>query len=101
MSLQIGLETCLAASTDNILDDDDDDDESESLFSVSQVQAEIKRKWRRWHLQRYMSSSDTKYQHPSMGSNGTNFSTQISMLTRSSPKTQHASSYCQDESSII
>ncbi|XP_046879955.1 vasoactive intestinal polypeptide receptor 1b isoform X3 [Hypomesus transpacificus] len=71
------------------------------ILGSFQVQAEIKRKWRRWHLQRYMSSSDTKYQHPSMGSNGTNFSTQISMLTRSSPKTQHASSYCQDESSII
>ncbi|XP_030625469.1 vasoactive intestinal polypeptide receptor 1b [Chanos chanos] len=67
-------------------------------FLNGEVQAEIKRKWRRWHLERFL-GSDTKYQHPSMSSNGNNFSTQISMLTRCSPKTRRAST-CQDESSI-
>uniref|UniRef100_A0A9J8C6T1 Vasoactive intestinal peptide receptor 1b n=1 Tax=Cyprinus carpio carpio TaxID=630221 RepID=A0A9J8C6T1_CYPCA len=67
-------------------------------FLNGEVQAEIKRKWRRWHLERFL-GPDTKYQHPSMGSNGNNFSTQISMLTRCSPKTRRASA-CQDEMSI-
>ncbi|XP_017572954.1 vasoactive intestinal polypeptide receptor 1b [Pygocentrus nattereri] len=67
-------------------------------FLNGEVQGEIKRKWRRWHLERFL-GSDTKYQHPSMGSNGNNFSTQISMLTRCSPKTPRAST-CHDESSI-
>uniref|UniRef100_A0A8C2EQV7 Vasoactive intestinal peptide receptor 1b n=1 Tax=Cyprinus carpio TaxID=7962 RepID=A0A8C2EQV7_CYPCA len=67
-------------------------------FLNGEVQAEIKRKWRRWHLERFL-GPDTKYQHPSMGSNGNNFSTQISMLTRCSPKTRRASA-CQDETSI-
>lgn len=64
-----------------------------------QVQAEIKRKWRRWHLQRYM-RSDTKYQHPSIGSSN-NFSTQITMLTRCSPKMRRGSSSCHDDLSSI
>ncbi|KAJ3611280.1 hypothetical protein NHX12_021296 [Muraenolepis orangiensis] len=68
-------------------------------FLNGEVQAEIKRKWRRWHLQRYMGSDTTKYQHPS--SNGNNFSTQISMLTKCSPKTRRASSSCHDDSSVI
>uniref|UniRef100_H2V7A6 Vasoactive intestinal peptide receptor 1b n=1 Tax=Takifugu rubripes TaxID=31033 RepID=H2V7A6_TAKRU len=59
-------------------------------FLNGEVQGEIKRKWRRWHLQRYM-SSDAKYQQPSIGSSN-NFSTQISMLPRCSPKTRRASS---------
>ncbi|KAG7272482.1 hypothetical protein CRUP_009034 [Coryphaenoides rupestris] len=63
-------------------------------FLNSEVQTEIKRKWRRWHLQHYMGSDSTKYQHPS--SNGNNFSTQISMLTKCSPKNRRASSSCQD-----
>ncbi|KAG5268583.1 hypothetical protein AALO_G00214160 [Alosa alosa] len=67
-------------------------------FLNGEVQGEIKRKWRRWHLERFL-GSDTKYQQPSMGSNGNNFSTQISMLTRCSPKTRRASS-CQDSSVI-
>uniref|UniRef100_A0AAY4ASJ6 Vasoactive intestinal polypeptide receptor 1 n=1 Tax=Denticeps clupeoides TaxID=299321 RepID=A0AAY4ASJ6_9TELE len=53
-------------------------------FLNGEVQSEIKRKWRRWHLERFLGSG-TKYQQPSMGSNGNNF-TQISVLTRSSPK---------------
>uniref|UniRef100_A0AAY4ASD7 Vasoactive intestinal polypeptide receptor 1 n=1 Tax=Denticeps clupeoides TaxID=299321 RepID=A0AAY4ASD7_9TELE len=66
-------------------------------FLNGEVQSEIKRKWRRWHLERFLGSG-TKYQQPSMGSNGNNF-TQISVLTRSSPKNGRGSS-CQ-ESSII
>uniref|UniRef100_A0A3B5BHI1 Vasoactive intestinal polypeptide receptor-like n=1 Tax=Stegastes partitus TaxID=144197 RepID=A0A3B5BHI1_9TELE len=58
------------------------------------VQAEIKRKWRRWMLQRFL-GADTKYQQPSIGSNGNNFSTQITMLTKSSPTTRRASA-CQE-----
>uniref|UniRef100_A0A3B1IE60 Vasoactive intestinal peptide receptor 1 n=2 Tax=Astyanax mexicanus TaxID=7994 RepID=A0A3B1IE60_ASTMX len=68
------------------------------ILGSFQVQGEIKRKWRRWHLERFL-GSDTKYQHPSMSSNGNNFSTQITMLTRCSPKTCRAST-CHDESSI-
>lgn len=67
--------------------------------NLLQVQGEIKRKWRRWHLQRYM-GSDTKYQHPSIGSSN-NFSTQITMLTRCSPKTRRGSSSCHDDLSSI
>ncbi|MBN3300344.1 VIPR protein, partial [Amia calva] len=59
-------------------------------FLNGEVQSEIKRKWRRWHLERLL-GTDTKYHHPSMGSNGTNFSTQISMFTKSSPKAGRAS----------
>lgn len=68
-------------------------------FLNGEVQGEIKRKWRRWHLQRYM-GSDTKYQHPSIGSSN-NFSTQITMLTRCSPKTRRGSSSCHDDLSCI
>uniref|UniRef100_A0A674MC62 Vasoactive intestinal peptide receptor 1b n=1 Tax=Takifugu rubripes TaxID=31033 RepID=A0A674MC62_TAKRU len=68
-------------------------------FLNGEVQGEIKRKWRRWHLQRYM-SSDAKYQQPSIGSSN-NFSTQISMLPRCSPKTRRASSSCHDDLSSI
>ncbi|XP_048826972.1 vasoactive intestinal polypeptide receptor 1b [Brienomyrus brachyistius] len=62
-------------------------------FLNGEVQAEIRRKWRRWRLERFL-GADVKYQHPS---NGNNFATQISMLTRCSPKTPRASA-CQDES---
>lgn len=44
--------------------------------------------------------SDTKYQHPSIGSSN-NFSTQITMLTRCSPKTRRVSSSCHDDLSSI
>uniref|UniRef100_A0A8C8RUC7 Vasoactive intestinal peptide receptor 1 n=1 Tax=Pelusios castaneus TaxID=367368 RepID=A0A8C8RUC7_9SAUR len=64
-------------------------------FLNGEVQAELKRKWRRWHLERFL-GSDMKYHHPSVGSNGTNFSTQISMLTKSSPKTRRCSSFQAD-----
>ncbi|KAK1171961.1 vasoactive intestinal polypeptide receptor-like isoform X2 [Acipenser oxyrinchus oxyrinchus] len=68
-------------------------------FLNGEVQAEIKRKWKRWHMERLI-GTDTKYHHPSMGSNGTNFTTQISMLTKCSPKTRRASSL-QADSSLV
>ncbi|XP_077346786.1 vasoactive intestinal polypeptide receptor 1 isoform X1 [Lithobates pipiens] len=69
-------------------------------FLNGEVQAELKRKWRRWNLERFM-GKDMKYHHPSLGgSNGTNFSTQISMLTKCSPKTRRCSSF-QAEFSLV
>ncbi|XP_022052847.2 vasoactive intestinal polypeptide receptor-like isoform X2 [Acanthochromis polyacanthus] len=68
-------------------------------FLNGEVQAEIKRKWRRWMLQRFL-GADTKYQQPSIGSNGNNFSTQITMLTKNSPSTRRASA-CQEHLSDI
>uniref|UniRef100_A0A6Q2WQQ5 Vasoactive intestinal peptide receptor 1b n=1 Tax=Esox lucius TaxID=8010 RepID=A0A6Q2WQQ5_ESOLU len=66
-------------------------------FLNGEVQGEMKRKWRRWHLQHYM-GSDVKYQNPFMGNS--NVTTQMSVLTRSSPKARRPSS-CHDESSIF
>lgn len=68
-------------------------------FLNGEVQAEIKRKWRRWMLQRFL-SADTKYQQPSIGSNGNNCSTQITMLAKCSPATLRASE-CQERLSVI
>uniref|UniRef100_A0A8C4S986 Vasoactive intestinal peptide receptor 1b n=1 Tax=Erpetoichthys calabaricus TaxID=27687 RepID=A0A8C4S986_ERPCA len=68
-------------------------------FLNGEVQSEIKRKWRRWHVERLL-GTDMKYHHPSMGSNGTNFSTQISMLTKCSPKGRRASGF-QADSSLV
>ncbi|KAF6718475.1 Vasoactive intestinal polypeptide receptor [Oryzias melastigma] len=68
-------------------------------FLNGEVQSEIKRKWRRWMLQRFL-GTDAKYQQPSMGSNGNNSSTQITMLTRCSPITRRASAY-QEHLSVI
>ncbi|XP_072220386.1 vasoactive intestinal polypeptide receptor-like [Leuresthes tenuis] len=68
-------------------------------FLNGEVQSEIKRKWRRWMLQRFL-GADTKYQQPSIGSNGNNFSTQITMLTKYSPSTRRASA-CQEHLSAI
>ncbi|KAM4605568.1 vasoactive intestinal polypeptide receptor-like [Polymixia lowei] len=68
-------------------------------FLNGEVQAEIKRKWRRWMLQRFL-GADTKYQQPSTGSNGNNFSTQITMFTKCSPTARRASA-CQEHFSAI
>lgn len=70
-----------------------------TFSSLLQVQSEIKRKWRRWMLQRFL-GADTKYQQPSIGSNGNNFSTQITMLTKCSPTTRRSSA-CQEHLSVI
>ncbi|XP_014857678.1 PREDICTED: vasoactive intestinal polypeptide receptor-like [Poecilia mexicana] len=68
-------------------------------FLNGEVQSEVKRKWRRWMLQRFL-GADTKYQQPSIGSNGNNFSTQITLLTKCSPITRRASA-CQEHLSAI
>nr|XP_057922303.1 vasoactive intestinal polypeptide receptor-like isoform X1 [Doryrhamphus excisus]XP_057922304.1 vasoactive intestinal polypeptide receptor-like isoform X1 [Doryrhamphus excisus] len=68
-------------------------------FLNGEVQAEMKRKWRRWMLQRFL-GADTKYQPPSIGSNGNNFSTQITMLTKCSPTARRASA-CREHFSAI
>ncbi|KAK9396022.1 vasoactive intestinal polypeptide receptor 1 [Crotalus adamanteus] len=68
-------------------------------FINGEVQAEMKRKWRRWHLEHFL-GSDMKYHHPSVGSSGTNFSTQISMLATCSPKTQRSSTF-QAEKTLV
>ncbi|KAF7222952.1 vasoactive intestinal polypeptide receptor [Nothobranchius furzeri] len=68
-------------------------------FLNGEVQSEMKRKWRRWMLLRFL-GTDTKYQQPSIGSNGNNFSTQITMLTRCSPTARRASA-CQEQLSAI
>ncbi|XP_063075160.1 vasoactive intestinal polypeptide receptor [Engraulis encrasicolus] len=68
-------------------------------FLNGEVQSEIKRKWRRWHLQRYL-DNDTKYQQPSLASNGNNFSTQITLMAKTSPATRRASA-CPDDLSAI
>lgn len=65
----------------------------------SQVQTELRRKWRRWHLQGVL-GWDPKYQHPSAGSNGATCSTQVSMLTRVSPGAGRSSSF-QAEVSLV
>ncbi|XP_036753053.2 vasoactive intestinal polypeptide receptor 1 isoform X4 [Manis pentadactyla] len=68
-------------------------------FLNGEVQAELRRKWRRWHLQGGL-DSDPKYQHPSGGSNGATCSTQVSMLTRVSPGARRSSSF-QAEVSLV
>ncbi|XP_070215527.1 vasoactive intestinal polypeptide receptor 1 isoform X5 [Bos mutus] len=68
-------------------------------FLNGEVQAELRRKWRRWHLQGVL-GWDPKYQHPSAGSNGATCSTQVSMLTRVSPGAGRSSSF-QAEVSLV
>uniref|UniRef100_A0A3Q2PSR3 Vasoactive intestinal peptide receptor 1a n=1 Tax=Fundulus heteroclitus TaxID=8078 RepID=A0A3Q2PSR3_FUNHE len=68
-------------------------------FLNGEVQSEVKRKWRRWMLQRFL-GADNKYQQPSIGSNGNNFSTQITLLTKSSPTARRASG-CDEHLSAI
>ncbi|XP_040850237.1 vasoactive intestinal polypeptide receptor 1 isoform X4 [Ochotona curzoniae] len=68
-------------------------------FLNGEVQAELRRKWRRWHLQGVL-GWHPKYQHPSVGSNGATSSTQVSMLTRVSPSARRASSF-QAEVSLV
>ncbi|XP_032821343.1 vasoactive intestinal polypeptide receptor-like [Petromyzon marinus] len=59
-------------------------------FLNGEVQAELKRKWRRWCVDRYL-SVDLRQQHNSTVSNGNNGATQLSLLTKCSPKTRSSS----------
>ncbi|XP_005082373.1 vasoactive intestinal polypeptide receptor 1 isoform X1 [Mesocricetus auratus] len=68
-------------------------------FLNGEVQAELRRKWRRWHLQGFLGLS-SKSQHPWGGSNGATCSTQVSMLTRVSPSARRSSSF-QAEVSLV
>ncbi|XP_076985807.1 vasoactive intestinal polypeptide receptor 1 isoform X2 [Tamandua tetradactyla] len=68
-------------------------------FLNGEVQAELRRKWRRWHQQGVL-ESDPKYQHPSGSSTGATYSTQVSMLTRVSPGERRSSSF-QAEVSLV
>ncbi|XP_030742793.2 vasoactive intestinal polypeptide receptor 1 [Echinops telfairi] len=68
-------------------------------FLNGEVQAELRRKWRRWHLQGF-GGRNSKFQHPSGGSNGATCSTQVSMLTRVSPGARRSSSF-QAEVSLL
>ncbi|KAJ1062787.1 hypothetical protein K5549_004816 [Capra hircus] len=52
-------------------------------FLNGEVQAEIKRKWRSWKVNRYF-TMDFKHRHPSLGSSGVNGGTQLSILSKSS-----------------
>lgn len=68
-------------------------------FLNGEVQAELRRKWRRWNLQGILGLGP-KYQHPSGGSNGATCNTQVSMLTRVSPSARRSSSF-QAEDSLV
>lgn len=48
-----------------------------------QVQAEVKRKWRSWKVNRYF-AVDFKQRQPSLASSGVNGGTQLSILSKSS-----------------
>ncbi|VCX42267.1 unnamed protein product [Gulo gulo] len=52
-------------------------------FLNGEVQAEIKRKWRSWKVNRYF-AMDFKHRHPSLASSGVNGGTQLSILSKSS-----------------
>lgn len=65
----------------------------------SQVQAELRRKWRRWNLKGILGRGP-RYQYPSGGSLGATCSTQVSMLTRVSPSARRSSSF-QAEDSLV
>nr|XP_035109377.1 pituitary adenylate cyclase-activating polypeptide type I receptor isoform X2 [Callithrix jacchus] len=52
-------------------------------FLNGEVQAEIKRKWRSWKVNRYF-AVDFKHRHPSLASSGVNGGTQLSILSKSS-----------------
>uniref|UniRef100_G3T899 Vasoactive intestinal polypeptide receptor 1 n=1 Tax=Loxodonta africana TaxID=9785 RepID=G3T899_LOXAF len=68
-------------------------------FLNGEVQAELRRKWRRWHQQGVL-GSNPKYQHPSGVINCATSSTQVSMLSRISPDARRSSSF-QAEVSLV
>ncbi|XP_019486569.1 PREDICTED: vasoactive intestinal polypeptide receptor 1 [Hipposideros armiger] len=61
-------------------------------FLNGEVQAELRRKWRRSNLKGILGRG-SKYQYSSGGSNGVTCSTQVSMLTRGSPSGRRSSSF--------
>ncbi|XP_054992231.1 vasoactive intestinal polypeptide receptor 1 isoform X1 [Sorex araneus] len=67
-------------------------------FLNGEVQGELRRKWRRWHLQGILGLAP-RYQHAGSSSNAT-CSTQVSMLTRVSPDARRSSSF-QAEVSVV
>ncbi|XP_054450703.1 vasoactive intestinal polypeptide receptor 1 isoform X2 [Pteronotus mesoamericanus] len=68
-------------------------------FLNGEVQAELRRKWRRWNLQGILGWGP-EYQYPSGGSSGATCSTQVSLLTRVSPSGRRSSSF-QAEDSLV
>ncbi|KAM5232403.1 vasoactive intestinal polypeptide receptor 1 isoform 2-T2 [Hipposideros larvatus] len=68
-------------------------------FLNGEVQAELRRKWRRSNLKGILGRG-SKYQYSSGGSNGVTCSTQVSMLTRGSPSGRRSSSF-QAEDSLV
>ncbi|XP_066101589.1 vasoactive intestinal polypeptide receptor 1 isoform X1 [Saccopteryx bilineata] len=66
-------------------------------FLNGEVQAELRRKWRRWNVQGLLGWGP---KYPSGGSNGATCSTQVSMLTRVSPGARRSSSF-QAEDSLV
>ncbi|XP_006868825.1 PREDICTED: vasoactive intestinal polypeptide receptor 1 [Chrysochloris asiatica] len=67
-------------------------------FLNGEVQAELRRKWRRWHLDGLLGWG-SEYQHPG-SDNGVTSSTQVSMLTRVSPNARRSSSFQADVSLV-
>uniref|UniRef100_A0A8C6RJ11 Adenylate cyclase activating polypeptide 1 receptor 1 n=1 Tax=Nannospalax galili TaxID=1026970 RepID=A0A8C6RJ11_NANGA len=59
-------------------------------FLNGEVQAEIKRKWRSWKVNRYF-TMDFKHRHPSLASSGVNGGTQLSILSKSSSQLRMSS----------
>ncbi|XP_023495236.1 pituitary adenylate cyclase-activating polypeptide type I receptor isoform X2 [Equus przewalskii] len=59
-------------------------------FLNGEVQAEIKRKWRSWKVNRYF-TMDFKHRHPSLASSGVNGGTQLSILSKSSSQIRMSS----------
>uniref|UniRef100_A0A3B4XV88 Adenylate cyclase activating polypeptide 1a (pituitary) receptor type I n=1 Tax=Seriola lalandi dorsalis TaxID=1841481 RepID=A0A3B4XV88_SERLL len=60
-------------------------------YSSSNVQSEIKRKWRSWTVNRYFAVDLKQQRHPSLASSGVNGGTQLSILSKSSSQIRMSS----------